>query len=218
MQTFFTEKGSQYDQNITLIEKKRSISEKHKVANIFNKYFVHITKTLNTPEWKPQKGLTFQNLDIILDTFSSHPSVIQIKEKTNKVFSFRHVLPWETYRAILSVNQNKSTSGTIPTKVLRSLAKEICIPLTDCINSAILNGKLPSELKMADVIPIFKNDDPFEKANYRLISLLPSLSKVYEKLIYQQLSTFFENKLSPLLCGFRSRYSTLHALLNLINK
>ena len=91
---FFTEKESQYDQSITLIEKKRSISEKHKVANIFNKCFVNNTKTLNIPEWKPQRGLTFQNLDITLDTFSSHPSVIQIKEKTNKdVFSFRHVLP-----------------------------------------------------------------------------------------------------------------------------
>ena len=174
---------------------------------------------MNILGWKPQKGLTFQNLGFILDTFSSHPSVIQIKEKTNKdVFSFHHVLPWKTYRAIFSVNQNKSTSGTNPTKVLQSLAKEICIPLTDCINSAILNGKFPSELKMADVIPIFKKDDPFEKANYRPISLLPSLSKVYEKLIYQQLNIFFENKLSPLLCGFRSSYSTQHALLNLINK
>ena len=48
---------------------------------------------------------------------------------------------------------------------------------------------------MADVIPIFEKDDPFEKANYGRISLLPSLSKVYEKLIYQQLNTFFENKL-----------------------
>ena len=97
---FSTEKGQQYNQNITLIEKKRLISEKHKVANIFKKYFVNITKTLNIPEWKPQKGLTFQNLDIILDTFSRHPSVIQIKEKTNKdVFTFRHVLPWKTHSA-----------------------------------------------------------------------------------------------------------------------
>ena len=103
-------------------------------------------------------------------------------------------------------------------KFQRSLAEEICIPLTECINSAILNGKFPSELKMGDVISIFKNDDPFEKANYRPMSLLPSLSKVYEKPIYQQLNTFFENKLSPLLCGFRSRYCTQHALLNLINK
>ena len=54
---FFAEKGSQYNQNITLIEKKRSISDKHKVANIFNKYFVNTTKTLNIPEWKLQKGL-----------------------------------------------------------------------------------------------------------------------------------------------------------------
>ena len=169
----------QYDQTITLIEKKRSISEKHKVANIFNKYYVNITKTLNIPELKPQKGLTFQNQDIILDTFSSHSCVIQIKEKANKdVFSFRDVLHWEPYRAILSVNQNKSTSGTIPTKVLRLLGEEIYIPLTDCINSAILNGKFPSEMKMADVIPIFKKDDPFEKVNYRPIRLLPSLSQV----------------------------------------
>ena len=71
---------------------------------------------------------------------------------------------------------------------------------------------------MADVIPIFKKDNPLEKANYRPTSLLPSLSKVYEKLIYQQPNAFFENKLSPLLCGFRSRYSTQHVLLNLINK
>ena len=69
-----------------LIEKKRSISEKHKVANIFNKYFVNITKTLTVTEWKRQKGLTFQkglifqNLDTIFDTFSSHPSVSNKRE------------------------------------------------------------------------------------------------------------------------------------------
>ena len=83
---FFTEEGSQYDQNITLIEKKHSISEKHKVVNI--------TKTLNIAEWKPQKRLIFQNLDVISDTFSSQPIVIQIKEKTYKnIFSFCHVEP-----------------------------------------------------------------------------------------------------------------------------
>ena len=71
---------------------------------------------------------------------------------------------------------------------------------------------------MADLIPIFKKDDPFEKVNYRSISLLLSLSKVYEKLIYQLLNKLFEKKLSPLLCGFLSRYSTQHVLLNFINK
>ena len=82
--TFFTKKGSHYDQNILLIDKKCSISEKQNVANIFNKHFISITKTLNIPQWKPQKPLIFQNLNTILDTFSSHPSVIQIKEKNKQ--------------------------------------------------------------------------------------------------------------------------------------
>ena len=63
---------------------------------------------------------------------------------------------------------------------------------------------------MADVIPIFKKDAPFEKTSYRHISFLPALSKVYDKLIYQQLNAFFENKLFPLLYGFGtiSRYNS----------
>ena len=85
MQTLSTNKGFAIQPKYYINSKKRSISEKHKVANIFNKYFVNITKTLNIPEWKPQKGLTFQNLDIILDRFSHHPSVIQIKEKHTRI-------------------------------------------------------------------------------------------------------------------------------------
>ena len=52
---FFREKGSQYDQNITLIEIKRSISEKHKVANILKKYSVNITKTKQTRKSKSKR-------------------------------------------------------------------------------------------------------------------------------------------------------------------
>ena len=52
----------------------------------------------------------FQNLNTILDTFSSHRGVIEIEEKANKyVFRFRHVLPWKIYRAILSVNHLNQT-------------------------------------------------------------------------------------------------------------
>ena len=57
---FFTEKGSQYNQNITLIVKKCSISEKLKVANILNKFFINNTMTLNIPEWKKNKEKPFK--------------------------------------------------------------------------------------------------------------------------------------------------------------
>ena len=88
----------------------------------------------------------------------------------------------------------------------------------DCISGSIPNSEFPTELKMADVIPIFKKDNPFDKVNYRSVRLLPSLSKVYGKIVHQQPNLFFEKKLSSLLCGFRSRYGMQHALLNLINK
>ena len=83
------------------------------------------------------------------------------------------------------------------------------------INSAISNVVCPDELKLADVTPLYKESDPKDKATYQPISVLPSLSKVYEK-IYKQLNSFFEAKVSLHLCGFRSKYSTQHALSNLL--
>ena len=62
-----------------------------------------------------------------------------------------------------------------------------------------------------------KKSDPDDKRNYRPISVLSSLSKVYEKILYKQLNSFFETKISPHLCGFCSiGYNTQHALSNLL--
>ena len=103
----------------------------------------------------------------------------QVKEVTSDTkFSFQHVLPWETYQTIMELNKNKATSGNIPTKTLKTIARDICVPLTDCINSAILNGVFPDELKLADVTPLYKKSDSEDKTNCRPISVLPSLFKV----------------------------------------
>ena len=61
-----------------------------------------------------------------------------------------------------------------------------------------------------------KKSNPEGKTNYRPISVLPSLSKVYEKILYKQLNSFFEAKLSTHLWELRSRYSTQHDLSNLL--
>ena len=116
----------------------------------------------------------------------------------------------------MELHKNKATSGNIPTKTLKPITRDICVPLTDCINSAILNGVFPDELKLADVTPLYKKSDPEDKTNYRPISVLPSLSNAYEKILCKQLNSFFETKLSPHLCGFRSRCSTQNALSNLL--
>ena len=58
--------------------------------------------------------------------------------------------------------------------------------------------------------------DPEDKTSYWLISILLSLFKVYEKILYKQLNSFFKTKLSPHLCGFHSKYSAQHALSDLL--
>ena len=81
-------------------------------------------------------------------------------------------------------------------------------------------GTFPDKLKIAKVIPIFKKGDPSLFENYRPISLLPAISKVLEKKIALQLSSYFEkNKLLfDNQYGFRPKHSTEHAALELIDR
>ena len=65
-------------------------------------------------------------------------------------------------------------------------------------------------------MPVHKKKDPTDKTNYRPVSILPLLSKVFEKVMYIQLYDYMENFLNQLLCGFRKAHSTQHALFRLI--
>ena len=71
------------------------------------------------------------------------------------------------------------------------------------MNSSIERNEFPNELKLADVLPIYKKKDPLNKENYRPVSLLSHMSKVFERLLYKQIETFMSNKLSTKLSGFR---------------
>ena len=63
--------------------------------------------------------------------------------------------------------------------------------------------KIPDGLKLANTAPVFKKEDPLHKSNYRLMSILTLLSKVYEKVIYNQLSDYSDSFLNDVLCVFR---------------
>ena len=102
--------------------------------------------------------------------------------------------------------------------MLKATREIVCPYLTDCINSAVYDCKFPNELKEADLSPLFKNDDSNYKGNFRPISVLPAASKVYERLLKDQICPYFQDKLSEILCGFREGYSTQHALIRLIEK
>ena len=112
-----------------------------------------------------------------------------------------------------------SQENDIPVKLLKANADNICeIIFTYFNNNLVDKGLFPESLKTANVTPVFKKDSRTDKTNYRPVSILPNLSKVYERLIYNQLSNFFENKLPKFQCGFRKGYNAQDCLLVMIEK
>ena len=97
-----------------------------------------------------------------------------------------------------------------------SNADLLCFPLTEFFNKRIEEGSFPNDLKNADVSSLFKNDDNMCMENYRPISLLPAISKLFERLIYNQLYDYIKQLFSPLLGGFRHAYRAQHVLLNFL--
>ena len=85
-------------------------------------------------------------------------------------------------------------------------------------NNCVDKGVFPDDLKHADVTPVHKKKDKSDKANCRRVSILPKISKIYEKLIYSQLYDCFDDILPPSQCGFRKRHSTQHCLLVILEK
>ena len=85
-------------------------------------------------------------------------------------------------------------------------------------NYCIEKGEFPNDLKHADIVPIYKKNNKCEKENYRPVSILPNLSKIYEKLMYNQLYKYNNNMLFPSQCDLRKGYSAQHCLLVMIER
>ena len=77
-------------------------------------------------------------------------------------------------------------------------------------------SKFPDILKKVEFTPVYKKGDMNDKQNYRPVSTLSNISKVFEKLIYSQINTYMSYKFSKYLTGFRKNHNTQHALLNMI--
>ena len=92
------------------------------------------------------------------------------------------------------LSSNKATVGEIPLKILKECDFSLQF-FTNCINEAIKN-KFPDSLKLSNIVPVHKKKDPTDKANYRPVSILPLLSKVFEKVMYIQLYDYIENFLN----------------------
>ena len=120
----------------------------------------------------------------------------------------------EVERLLLSLRSNSVGWDSISAKILRSYRHVIVPPLTYICNLAIQTGFFPQAFKKALIIPIHKSGPKDRVDNYRPISILPSMSKVLEKIMNTRLIKFLESNklLSPSQFGFRSGLSTANAV------
>ena len=88
----------------------------------------------------------------------------------------------------------------------------------NCINECTKQKEFAKELKVVNITPIFRKEDPLDKTNHRPIIILPTVSKIFEIILFSQLQRFSNKFLSPLLCGFRKGYITQYVLINLLQK
>ena len=210
------------NKNITLVENNNIISSEIEIAEKLNAFFSNIVKELNI---KVKEDLLCDVSDIndpverAIQKYKNHPSIQMIKETfdSNKTFSFDLVSSDTIFKEILSLDTKKAThSNDVPTKIVKANADLFSIFVSNAFNESVISGKFLSVLKLADVKPVHKKKSRLEKTNYRPVSLLPNISKVFERCMHRQISEYFETVLSKFQCGFRKGYSTQDCLLALV--
>ena len=205
----FTNKHCKADTDIMLNENGELLLKDKDIADTFNEYFGSIVESLDLYKWESEitdLGLNDSNrdyLDITIRKYEKHSSIqiIKLNFRISKRFSFEPVSKDEDKKTIKDLKNSKSVGGEISPKILKECEFTFEI-LTQCINKSFTSGEFSDCLKQANVSPIFKKDDPLHKENYRPVSILPLLSKAYEKLIYNRLSDYVEHIFNVILCGF----------------
>ena len=130
------------------------------------------------------------------------------------------VTPDEVHKIINSLKSGAAGYDELSASILKMISSSITSPLAYLCNLSFDQGVFPRELKLANVIPLYKADDPCSFNNYRPVSLLCVLSKVFEKVMYNRLVEYLDmlNILNDKQFGFRRLHSSYMALMALMDK
>ena len=116
---------------------------------------------------------------------------------------------------------SKLSSGhdNMSTKLMKDTLNYIIEPITHIINQSLCTGIVPTYMKIAKVVPIYKSSDSTILKNYRPVSLLPAFSKLLETIVFKQLMSFLteQNILYDHQYGFRPKHSTIHPIIHVFN-
>lgn len=190
----------------------QTINQNDDICNAFNSFFVNITDEYNVHK------------DI--DNYKKSVHFKRLKEYTFKKlqnaseFKIAHITVDFIEKYIDNLSVAKSTGlDNISPKFLKIAAKTLSPVLAQIINTYIDNSYFPCAWKKAKVIPVYKNGSQEALGNYRPISILPCLSKIFERHMANSLQDYLleNNLLNSSQSGFRPNHSCESALLSLIN-
>ena len=134
-------------------------------------------------------------------------------------FKFQFVSNNELKKEIKNLDTKKSsTHSFIPPIILKQCVNTYLPHLTNSINYSIQHSNFPQELKPWEVIPVYKKLDPLQKENYRPVSLLPHVSKIFERMIHKQIMNYMTDKLAHSITGFRKSHGTQNSLTVMLEK
>ena len=181
------------------------ISDESTIVNEFNKYFVEIGPSLSQ-KIRPPAGKSFKDY----------------LNKTNLTkFNFKTINEHEVIKAIDTLRPKTSFGqDRISNKLLKYIKNEIAWPLTQLINQSFNSGIFPDLLKVAKVTPLYKKKENYIFDNYRPVSVLSSLSKVFERIMHNQIYLHFQSMKLFFASeyAFRPNHSTEFAALELIDR
>lgn len=186
-------------------ENNKIITDKVEIANKFNTFFSTVGKKL-------AQNITVQDNKSFKDFLNRIHHDQFYFENINEILIGK----------IISELAPKASCGFdgFSSKLIKKLQHVLVKPITLIVNQMINTGIFPDKLKIAKINPIYKKDDETFFTNYRPISLLPAISKIFEKVIFIQIYDFFQKKKLLYISqyGFRTGHSTESAALELVDK
>ena len=201
----------------------KDIINKKKSSSRFSKFIVN--KSITTDKQKIAEGFNDFYINVGPELAKNIPEVNcspadLLKDRVVNNMILNEVCLDELETCINSLKDSSSGWDMFTTKIIKKSISNIRFPLLHVINLSFSSGVFPSELKVARVIPLFKSGLSTLFSNYRPVSVLPAISKIFERLLYNRLLQFINdnNVLYKFQFGFRKAHSPNLALILLVDK
>ena len=193
------------------------VTDEQEVAKKMNNYFIDVIENLDIESFIEQTANddnSFNSIEDIVKKYNQHPNILKIKQYVTIDDKFTFFATIQQFQAQIESSDPKKVTieNDIPSKILIATNEISPVYLTKIYNDSKDVQNFPDSLKYADVTPIQKKDEKTTKVNDRPVSLFPTISKIFERDMYNQINIYIEKRISPYLFGFRKGHSTDHCL------